>query len=211
MQLKCNGGCAFLCRAAWFLILIFPIPFFSPKSSAQSPMISCSLKLCHLCPAQPRPIRPPIIEGGLRLGAPDCSSGQQIRRADDCQVGEAWSLRLAGAATGLVYPAKRGRVQTNRDLSLPESREIFRDETLLERFCGSVVEAVRSCGQVVDATDAIEPKTRSSRSTSRITSQALAPAPKKKAEPEPPKPELDKDDEDIRDGKIGKGRKGGLG
>jgi hypothetical protein len=100
---------------------------------------------------------------------------------------------------------------TNRDLSLPESREIFGDETLLERFCGSVVEAVRSCGQVVDATDAIEPKTRSSRSTSRITSQALAPAPKKKAEPEPPKPELDKDDEDIRDGKIGKGRKGGLG
>ncbi|CAL1140870.1 unnamed protein product [Cladocopium goreaui] len=49
--------------------------------------------------------------------------------------------------------------------------------------------------EVVDATDAIEP-TRSSRSTSRITSQALAPAPKKKAEPEPPKPELDKDDED---------------
>jgi hypothetical protein len=91
-------------------------------------------------------------------------------------------------------------------LSLPESREIFRDETLLERFCGSVVEAVRSCGQVVDATDAIELKTRSSRSTSRITSEALAPpAPKKKAEPEPPKPD-DKPDEDVkRDvGKIGK-------
>ena len=95
---------------------------------------------------------------------------------------------------------------TNRDLSLPESREIFGDETLLERFCGSVVEAVRSCGQVVDATDAIELKTRSSRSTSRITSEALAPpAPKKKAEPEPPKPD-DKPDEDVkRDvGKIGK-------
>lgn len=38
--------------------------------------------------------------------------------------------------------------------------------------------------EVVDATDAAEPKSK--KSTSRITSEALAPAPKKKAEPEPP-------------------------
>lgn len=39
--------------------------------------------------------------------------------------------------------------------------------------------------EVVDATDAAEPKSK--KSTSRITSEALAPAPKKKTEPEPPK------------------------
>ena len=84
----------------------------------------------------------------------------------------------------------------------------------MRELCASVVGAVRLCNQVVDATDAAEPKSK--KSTSRITSEALAPAPKKKTEPEPPKleppksklAENDENDEDHGNqdaGRIGKG------
>ena len=81
---------------------------------------------------------------------------------------------------------------------------------MLERFHDSVVEAVRLSGQVLDAADFKTVSGMSSRSSNRIASKALAPAPKKKAEPEPaepepPKPEVKDHEEHKRDvGKIGR-------
>eukprot|EP00438_Fugacium_kawagutii_P022143 Skav208972 [mRNA] locus=scaffold1039:314:6244:+ [translate_table: standard] len=62
-------------------------------------------------------------------------------------------------------------------------------------YVPAVTDGLKIFFEVLDA----EPKNMSSRSSSRITSKALAPAPKKKAEPaEPPKPELPKLQQDVR-------------